>query len=94
VARRFPKKYADRPNSLGLCDRLGDVWEFCSTRYGEYQKAPVTDPTGGDEKHGFAACFGGWSNAPRDVRGATRNADWWRPTYSSRWPSRPGSFGR
>lgn len=64
-----------RPNGFGLCDMLGNVWEFCSTRYGDYPKGPVTDPTEGDEKRGFAVRGGGWSNAPRDVRCATRNAD-------------------
>lgn len=64
-----------RPNGFGLCDMLGNVWEFCSTRYGDYPKDPASDPTGGDEKRGFAVRGGGWSNAPRDVRCATRNAD-------------------
>jgi sulfatase modifying factor 1 len=64
-----------RANGFGLHDMLGNVWEFCATRYGKYPKGPVTDPTEGDPKRGFAVRGGGWSNAPRDVRCATRNAD-------------------
>lgn len=64
-----------RANGFGLHDMLGNVWEFCSTRYGPYSKGPVTDPEDGDPRRGFAVRGGGWSNAPRDVRCATRNAD-------------------
>jgi formylglycine-generating enzyme len=64
-----------RANAFGLCDMLGNVWEMCSTRYGPYPKGPVTDPEDGDPKRGFAVRGGGWSNSPRDVRCATRNAD-------------------
>lgn len=64
-----------RANGFGLHDMLGNVWEFCSTRYGPYPQGPVVDPVGGDPKRGFAVRGGGWSNAPRDVRSATRNAD-------------------
>lgn len=64
-----------QPNGFGVCDMLGNVWEFCSTRYGPYPKGPVTDPTDGDPKRGFAVRGGGWSNVAGDVRCATRNAD-------------------
>lgn len=64
-----------QPNAFGLCDMLGNVWEFCSTHYGSYSKDALTDPTDGDTKRGFAVRGGGWSNAPRDVRCAARNAD-------------------
>lgn len=63
------------PNGFGLCDMLGNVWEFCSTRYGPYPKGPVTDPTDGDPTRGFAVRGGGWSNVAGDARCATRNAD-------------------
>src|SRR5947208_15077452 len=36
---------------------------------------PPSDPLDGDPKRGFAVRGGGWSNSPRDVRCATRNAD-------------------
>jgi formylglycine-generating enzyme required for sulfatase activity len=64
-----------RANGFGLHDMLGNVWEFCSTRYGPYPKGPVKDPEGGDPKRGFAVRGGGWSNIAADARSATRNAD-------------------
>jgi len=64
-----------RPNAFRLHDMLGNVWEFCSTRYGKYPNGPRTDPTDGDPKRGFAVRGGGWSNIPADVRCASRNAD-------------------
>jgi formylglycine-generating enzyme required for sulfatase activity len=63
-----------RPNGFGLCDMLGNVWEFCSTRSGPYPKE-ATDPGDLDPKRGFAVRGGGWSNHPLDARCATRNAD-------------------
>lgn len=64
-----------QPNAFGLHDMLGNVWEFCATRYGPYPRGPVTDPQDGDPKRGFAVRGGGWSNIPSDVRCASRNAD-------------------
>ena len=64
-----------RANPFGLNDMIGNVWEFCSTRYGPYSKEPVTDPGDGDPKRGFAVRGGGWSNAPGDCRSGVRNAD-------------------
>jgi len=64
-----------RPNGFGLHDMLGNVWEFCATHYGDYPKDAVTDPGDIDPKRGFAVRGGGWSNEPKDVRCASRNAD-------------------
>lgn len=64
-----------RPNAFGLQDMLGNVWEFCATRYGPYPREAVTDPGDGDPKRGFAVRGGGWSNMVIDVRCASRNAD-------------------
>jgi formylglycine-generating enzyme required for sulfatase activity len=64
-----------RANGFGLHDMLGNVWEFCSTRYGPFTKEAVTDPVDGDPKRGFAVRGGGWSNTADDVRCASRNAD-------------------
>lgn len=64
-----------RANGFGLHDMLGNVWEFCSTRYGKYPKEARTDPTDGDPKRGFAVRGGGWSNVAADARCASRNAD-------------------
>lgn len=76
-----------RANAFGLHDMLGNVWEFCSTRYGTFPEvarisseelpgpAFIVDPGDLDPKRGFAVRGGGWSNQPNDVRSATRNAD-------------------
>lgn len=64
-----------RANGFGLHDMLGNVWEFCSTKFGPYPKEAVTDPTAGDPKRGYAVRGGGWSNVAADVRCASRNAD-------------------
>ena len=62
-------------NGFGLHDMLGNVWEFCSTRFGPYPRNAVTDPVDGDPKRGYAVRGGGWSNIASDVRCASRNAD-------------------
>ncbi len=62
-------------NAFGLHDMLGNVWEFCSTRYGPYPAEAVIDPGDLDPQRGFAVRGGGWSNEPHDARCATRNAD-------------------
>jgi len=62
-------------NAFGLHDMLGNVWEFCSTRYGPYPKGPTVDDGEGDPTRGFAVRGGGWSNVVADARCATRNAD-------------------
>jgi len=74
--RAFPAPVGSyTPNAFGLHDMLGNVWEFCSTRYGPYPEKPATDPGDLDPGRGFAVRGGGWSNEPDDARCATRNAD-------------------
>lgn len=64
-----------RANAFGLHDMLGNVWEFCSTRFGKSSTELTTDPGDLSPDRGFAVRGGGWSNTPQDVRCATRNAD-------------------
>ena len=64
-----------RANAFGLHNMLGNVWEFCSTRYGPYPREEVVDPGDGDPNRGFAVRGGGWSNVANDARCASRNAD-------------------
>ena len=64
-----------RANAFGLHDMLGNVWEFCSTRFGKYPTEFTVDPRDLAPDRGFAVRGGGWSNTPQDARCATRNAD-------------------
>lgn len=72
----FPARVGSyRPNAFGLHDMLGNIWEFCSTRYGPYPRRLDVDPLDLDPKRGYAVRGGGWSNEALDARCATRNAD-------------------
>lgn len=62
-------------NPFGLADMLGNVWEFCSTRYADYPEEPVIDPVPANPARGYAVRGGGWSNIPAHCRLANRNAD-------------------
>lgn len=68
-----------RANAFGVHDMIGNVWEFCGTRFGPYSDKPATDPGDIDPKRGFAVRGGGWSNIAGDVRCGSRNAD--PPTF-------------
>jgi predicted Ser/Thr protein kinase len=61
------------PNALGLHDLLGNVWEWCSDRYGLYPATGATDPQGG-EQEARVVRGGCWADPARILRAANRAA--------------------
>ena len=61
------------PNELGIYDMSGNVYEWCSDRYGPYSSDAQTDPTGPARGGSDRVCRGGsWSHNATRCRVANR----------------------
>ncbi|WP_367388172.1 SUMF1/EgtB/PvdO family nonheme iron enzyme [Lewinella sp. LCG006] len=66
-----------KPNELGLYDMSGNVYEWCSDRYGEdyYENSPQQNPRGPEEGSYRVDRGGSWYDAPEFCRSANRNGN-------------------
>ena len=60
------------PNTWGVYDMHGNVFEWCADRYGDYSAEAVTDPPGPAQGQCRVLCGGCWLFSPRGCRSAVR----------------------
>jgi sulfatase modifying factor 1 len=68
------------PNAWGLFDMHGNVWQWCSDRYGDYPSGTLTDPAGPASGPNRVRRGGSWDNVPAVCRSANRDGR--APGYS------------
>jgi formylglycine-generating enzyme required for sulfatase activity/DNA-binding transcriptional MerR regulator len=62
-----------QPNTFGLYDTVGNVWEWTADRFAKYSAGAVTDPVSTASGSFRVVRSGGWGSGGRYVRSAIRN---------------------